>query len=172
VTLINASRNALAELCGLYHQDVFLGQNDPHGPKRTITELYDALTGEGEDVSDYQVEYEMCLEDMATAKSDNDEKSVKTRPVVEYKEPRTLCKHCDHFVENDNVSDPAAAGYVHLDDGEQEYDHNAEPSETVERAELEKIRPDLWRRYADGKIGPNSWWHSRRGKIDPPHLVW
>jgi hypothetical protein len=94
-----------------------------------------------------------------------------------------LCKHCDHFVEEntnpeeiiettdttikvryDDGSTDIFARYVHLEDGEQEFDHDAEPGET--RDDWEKVRPDLFVEHADGKIGPNSIFHSQRGKID------
>lgn len=72
-----------------------------------------------------------------------------------------LCQHCDHFVEPnpDAETDASLAKFLHMDDGDQEYDHDAEPSTDTDR-------PDLLRLYPDGKIGPNSMFHSRRGKRD------
>ena len=64
LSLIDASRNALAELCGLYNDDVFLDYNDGDGPKKTLVELYESLTRIGENVTDYRREYEMCKEDL------------------------------------------------------------------------------------------------------------
>lgn len=82
----------------------------------------------------------------------------------------TLCTHCEHFVdENFDAIDYPAEGYakyIHLEDGEQEFDHDAEPGENHTGAEWEKLRPDLFKEYDDGKIGPNSKHHSRRGKVD------
>lgn len=78
----------------------------------------------------------------------------------------TLCKHCDHFVD-DNYGcedDNSLAKHIHMEDGEQEFDHDAEPGQVSD--EWDKIRPDLFKEYPDGEIGPNSQFHSRRGKID------
>ena len=72
-----------------------------------------------------------------------------------------LCEHCDHFV------DCEGDGFIHLEDGEQEFDHNPEPSgKCYTGAEWKKLRPDLFVEHLDGAIGPNSLYHSRRGKID------
>jgi hypothetical protein len=89
--------------------------------------------------------------------------------VVEDPDQYILCKHCDHFVEaNDQDSiDRGCAAFIHMEDGEQEFDHAAEPSDqshTLE--EWKQLRPDLFKHHRDGKIGPNSIHHSRRGKID------
>jgi hypothetical protein len=77
-----------------------------------------------------------------------------------------LCAKCNHFV------DPTGDGhYEHLEDGEQEFDHDAEPSGEVHTgAEWKRLRPDLFKTYPDGKIGPNSLWFDRKGKQDghPP----
>ena len=82
----------------------------------------------------------------------------------------TLCKHCDHFVEENpaHVSGKDDyATFLHLEDGEQEFDHDAAPSDQVMTgAEWKKKRPDLFFDYPDGKIGPNSIHHNRRGKDD------
>lgn len=73
------------------------------------------------------------------------------------------CAHCDHFIEPDGTADL----YRHLDDGEQSYDHDAEPSSGAQSiAEWMEQRPDLFVRHSDGKVGPNSGLHRRRGKID------
>ena len=70
-----------------------------------------------------------------------------------------LCKGCWHFVE-DNDSDYQyfhAAPYIHLDDGEVEYDHDAEPSGVRYELITWSVNfPELFTIYADGKIGPNS----------------
>jgi len=93
----------------------------------------------------------------------------------------TLCKHCDHFVdenyfrEEDIISREATtmtvkgyevpmARYLHQDDAFQEYDHNGEPGETRTLEEWEVARPDLFVQHEDDSIGPNSIHHSRRGK--------
>lgn len=68
----------------------------------------------------------------------------------------TICKHCDHFVEET----------THMDDGEQEYDHDPCPGESHTLDKWKELRPDLFAKHADGKIGPNSRYHNRRGKID------
>lgn len=95
----------------------------------------------------------------------------------------TLCKHCDHFVgpnpvlEGEVVKETFStycvldngtniARYIHWEDGEQEFDHDAEPGEAHTSKEWAHLRPDLTREYPDGKIGPNSIHHSRRGKVD------
>ncbi len=87
--------------------------------------------------------------------------------------PYTLCQHCDHFVDpNDCLEDypPAEqanmAKFVHLEDGEQEFDHDAAPGETKTGAEWKQCRPDLFKEHPDKAIGPNSFFHSRRGKLD------
>jgi hypothetical protein len=82
------------------------------------------------------------------------------RDNVEY----TLCKRCDHFVDPD---DSPKSGFVHLEDGEQEFDHDPEPSDqTHTLAQWRVLRPDLFVTHLDGAIGPNSTHHSRRGKIE------
>lgn len=87
----------------------------------------------------------------------------------------TLCKHCEHFVEPNDpkyVAEMAAAGlpictFLHLEDGDQEFDHDAEPSDQTKPGDVWWVdRPDLFREHADGNIGPNSIHHSRRGKVD------
>ena len=82
---------------------------------------------------------------------------------VEYE----LCARCHHFVDfaEETTERGVRAGYVHLDDGEQDYDHAAEPS-GVRKAlrEWKKERPELFRRYPDGRIGPNSVYHEQPGK--------
>lgn len=70
----------------------------------------------------------------------------------------TMCQHCDHFVDEE---DPV----VHLDDGEKEHDHNAEPGKTRTMHEWQQARPDLFIKHADGKIGPNSVHHFDRNKV-------
>jgi rubrerythrin len=68
-----------------------------------------------------------------------------------------LCKHCDHFADEEG----------HLEDGEQEFDHDPEPDgPALTLDEWKAKRPDLFVNHPDGKIGPNSIHHSRRGKID------
>lgn len=83
--------------------------------------------------------------------------------------PYTMCKHCDHFVDSDTTigdSDDETV-WDHLEDGEQEFDHNAEPSmKEFTLAAWRERRPDLFTTYDDGKTGPNSVHHSRRGKKD------
>ena len=80
--------------------------------------------------------------------------------------PYEMCKLCDHFIE-DNSGDttPGVAKHLHLEDGEQEFDHDATPSGQAHTlSEWEGLRPDLFKEHPDGKIGPNSVHHSRRGK--------
>jgi hypothetical protein len=93
-----------------------------------------------------------------------------------------LCRHCDYFVEvnwlpdvppdqihdplnppaNDNDGVVRFAKYLHLEDGDQDFDHDAEPSDQTHTGdEWEELRPDLFHEYEDGKIGPNSAFHSR-----------
>jgi len=75
----------------------------------------------------------------------------------------TLCKHCDHFIEPnfDYAPDNGLCEYIHMEDGEQEFDHDAEPGETRTTAQWGELRPDLTQMHPDGKIGPNSRFHSR-----------
>jgi len=79
-----------------------------------------------------------------------------------------LCEHCDHFVDQNyidgEIRQPGIAEYAHLEDGEQEFDHEAKPSsESHSLADWEKNRPDLFIDHEDA-IGPNSRHHSQRGK--------
>lgn len=80
--------------------------------------------------------------------------------------PYTLCKHCDHFVDENYPLEEGLAKFIHLEDGEQEFDHDAEPGETKLGEEWKHERPDLFIEHLDGAIGPNSFFHSRRGKDD------
>jgi hypothetical protein len=73
------------------------------------------------------------------------------------------CKHCWHFIEpNDETQIPGfavlkLAEYVHLDNGEKEHDHDAEPSgdkRTLD--EWKNAHPELFHMHKDGMIGPNS----------------
>jgi len=65
-----------------------------------------------------------------------------------------LCKHCDHFVDvNYDAEDYPDAGYcshLHLEDGGQEFDHDAEPGEVHKGNEWAAHRPDLFKEYPDG----------------------
>ena len=81
--------------------------------------------------------------------------------------PYNLCKHCDHFVEENGPTKPHFGSYhLHLEDGEQEFDHDAEPSDQAHTLdEWQELRPDLFHEHEDGKIGPNSSHHDDRGKI-------
>lgn len=79
----------------------------------------------------------------------------------------TLCRHCDHFVEANEPPDSDADKFLHLEEGQQEFDHAAEPSAQVHTlAQWRELRPDLFKKHRDGRIGPNSKFHSRRGKLD------
>ena len=84
--------------------------------------------------------------------------------------PFTLCRHCDHFVDANEPLESAPRGtapFIHLENGEQEFDHDAEPgAETHSLDEWRKLRSDLFHEYPDGAIGPNSLDHSRRGKVE------
>jgi hypothetical protein len=105
-----------------------------------------------------------------------------------------MCKFCDHFITENIIEAPSKVlpdgltlavlqedgtpqtdgeqpvvycRYLHLEDGDQEFDHNATPSGDLRPLEQwQAARPDLFRMYADGSIGPNSIYHSQRGKID------
>ena len=79
-------------------------------------------------------------------------------------EKLTLCTCCDHFIEKNTAEGEGLAAYVHLDNGEQEYDHEATPGESKTMAEWKESRPDLFKSHPDGEIGPNSEYHSQRGK--------
>ena len=76
-----------------------------------------------------------------------------------------LCQHCDHFVEENIGIEPGQAPFMHLDNGGQEYDHDATPGEHHRMKEWRELRPDLFIEHADGEIGPNSKFHGQRGKI-------
>jgi len=77
----------------------------------------------------------------------------------------SLCKHCDHFVDENYPLEEGLAQFIHLEDGQQEFDHDAEPGETKSGDEWGKQRPDLFKEHADA-VGPNSFFHDRRGKVD------
>lgn len=76
------------------------------------------------------------------------------------------CKHCSHFVEEVDEGE----GWEHLEDGEQLFDHEAEPgSEAKTLDEWMEEHPALFKTFADGKIGPNSFINTR-GKI-PSRII-
>jgi len=62
------------------------------------------------------------------------------------------------------------AKYIHLEDGKQEFDHDATPGETHTGDEWAKLRPDMFKEHLDGAVGPNSIYHSRRDKVDKTKL--
>lgn len=70
------------------------------------------------------------------------------------------CVHCWHFVdENPSYFEGYSkdiATHLHLDDGEVEHDHDAEPGESNTLAWWKTFHPELFETYPDGKIGPNS----------------
>ena len=78
---------------------------------------------------------------------------------------REKCILCWHFIE-ENDADPrlmipagygGVAPYIHLDDGEKEHDHDAAPSGDARTlAAWKTAHPELFRRFRDGKTGPNS----------------
>ena len=73
-----------------------------------------------------------------------------------------LCGDCEHFAAVDGA-------IQHLENGEQEFDHPprpVNPGQTL--AQWKLARPDLFEKYSDGKIGPNSRVHSQRGKVENP----
>lgn len=81
----------------------------------------------------------------------------------------TICQHCHHFVDPNDDYEPGNgnAEFVHLENGEQEFDHDAQPSEeTKTLKEWEQERPELFKEYEDGEIGPNSIHFDRKGKCD------
>ena len=57
--LTKAARCALADLIGMYYESGL-----PNAAKKTITELYDALKEQGENVQDYEADYGNVVEDM------------------------------------------------------------------------------------------------------------
>jgi hypothetical protein len=84
-----------------------------------------------------------------------------------------MCNLCQHFVDENDTYEPHSniARYVHLDDGETEYDHDARPNGDVRTvAAWEKAHPYLFpyagestedflaRRKAEGH-------HTRRGPM-------
>lgn len=97
----------------------------------------------------------------------------------------TMCTKCDHFVDDNGSLDGVRASelqhigpafvtfrdgstmarYVHFEDGEQEFDHDAQPGETMTGEDWKQVRPELFTMYTDNCIGPNSAHHSRRGKV-------
>jgi len=79
-----------------------------------------------------------------------------------------MCQHCDHFVERNDCKCQGMklSKFVHLDDGSQEFDHDAAHGIRHKLRVWKRLRPDLFKHHRDGKIGPNSIHHSRRGKND------
>lgn len=78
-----------------------------------------------------------------------------------------MCAHCDHFVAPNVAAedDPTLALYVHLEDGDQEFDHDAEPSGEIRTLdEWRTGRPDLFVKFRDGRIGPNSRHYPQRAR--------
>ena len=78
------------------------------------------------------------------------------------------CAFCDHFVEpnSDFEKGYSLAAYIHLDDGEKDHDHDADPrggAHTLE--EWKALRPDFFKKHEDGKIGPNSQFHPSTKEI-------
>ncbi len=57
--LTQVARCALADLIGLYYEGGL-----PDAAKKTITELYQSLKDQGEDVSDYDADYGNVVEDI------------------------------------------------------------------------------------------------------------
>ena len=56
--------------------------------------------------------------------------------------------------------------YIHLEDEDHDFDHDAEPGESHSLDEWKKLRPDLFFEHKDGRIGPNSdYHHNQRGKL-------
>ena len=70
----------------------------------------------------------------------------------------TQCSHCCHFIEENTAykGEPGIAKFVHVDAGEQEYSHEADPGITKLLSEWKISCPDLFKLFADGKAGPNS----------------
>lgn len=80
--------------------------------------------------------------------------------------PLVMCALCDHFVADNDAWEEGLARYVHMEDGEQEFDHGAERGEAKTGAEWTVERPELFDTFQDGKVGPNSdFFPGRRGKV-------
>lgn len=80
----------------------------------------------------------------------------------------TQCLHCDHFVDTNDCHRPGddLAHFEHLEDGEQEFTHDALPGPASHSlADWQRLRPDLFTEHPDGAIGPNSSYHNQRGKL-------
>lgn len=83
-------------------------------------------------------------------------------PCTELEIEYEICAKCDHFIEYDQMLITGTAHFLHLDDGEKEYDHDATPSgDSRMLLDWRLQRPDLFETYADGAIGPNSVFHPR-----------
>lgn len=86
----------------------------------------------------------------------------------------TQCLHCDHFVDPNDCHRPGdeLAPYEHLEDGEQQFDHDAQPGpDSRPLADWQAARPDLFQQHPDGATGPNSAYHSQRGKLPATSLA-
>jgi len=70
-----------------------------------------------------------------------------------------ICEHCDYFVDPNDCKPEEGitfAKYLHLDAGK-EHEHEASPSGIKKTlGEWKEERPDLFVRFPDGLIGPNS----------------
>lgn len=78
-----------------------------------------------------------------------------------------LCKHCDHFGEEDGITPGHFCDECHhvADDF-----HAFEPREDNEGKTIEqwqKERPDLFFEHEDGLIGPNSQFHVTQLEVKP-----
>lgn len=81
----------------------------------------------------------------------------------------TICKYCDHFIEEniDYTPESGFCQYIHLDDGDIEYNHNATPDETLPSGDWGILRPDLFTLNIDNRVGPNSYHHRRPPRVCP-----
>lgn len=80
----------------------------------------------------------------------------------------SMCAHCDHFVTDNDPWHAGLARHMHMEDGEQEFDHDAEPgAESMTSVDWYMERPELFMMFPDGKVGPNSaFFPGRRGKVE------
>lgn len=103
----------------------------------------------------------------------------KTQPARPASDCYTMCKHCNHFVEDNTIiiddyakispvkerhelfvefkDGTKMAKYIHLENGEQAFDHDANPGNlTLSLEGWKKEKPLLFKKYKDGEVGANS----------------
>ena len=80
---------------------------------------------------------------------------------------RTMCYFCNHFIEENDGAEKGQAKYVHLDDGDKDHDHDAQPGMSNPVSWWKRELSHLFKEYPDGKVGPNSVHFDAFNPLDP-----